>query len=233
MKKKYFSFVAFLLFTSVQAQVKVAEPEFIGSCSLLMTDSTYISLTKETGTIKEHKTKTGLFSKVASTVGAVGASAGLATAVLGNSVNTVSTGVKVMNAATTVDAVGGAVGILGTASGMDIVFAGKSSSMRTKNGNVRIIIKAENNNIDPTELYRIVALKSSKKERRVQWLEMNGSALNTVDAKEKGYIPFTAEKYGSSSYLISIQASNLCTGEYAIFNINSPNVQAATFGIDP
>lgn len=232
MKKKYFSLVAFLLFTSVQAQVKIAEPEFIGACSLLMTDSTYISLIKETGAIKEHKTKTGLFSKVASTVGAVGTSAGLATAVLGNSANTLSTGVKVMNAATAIDAAGGAVGVLGTASGMDIVFAGKSSSMRIKNGDIRIVIKAEDNSIDPTELYRIVALKSSKKERRVQWLAMNGSTL-TVEAKEKGYIPFIAKKYGSSSYLITIQASNLCAGEYAIFNLNSPNVQAATFGIDP
>lgn len=228
MKKKLFSLVAFIICIGTQAQIKVSEPDFIGSHYLLTSDSTYISLPKEIGQIKEHKNKVGLLSKVASAVSDVA----MSTAILGNSTKALTTGVKVMSVAGSVDAIGSVVGALNGVAGMDIVLPGKTSAQVPKGNDIRIIIKADNNNnIDPADLYRIVSFKTSKKERRIQWLDLSNSIINSGEAKEKGYVPFGAKKYGTSSYLITITASELPKGEYGIFSLNNPNVQAATFSI--
>lgn len=232
MKKVLFSLVALCICIGAKAQIKVSEPDFVGSHYLLTSDSTYIVLPKEIGQLKEHKSKAGLFSKVASAVGSVGGAVGAATAMLGQNVGALTTGLQVMTTANSVEAIGGAVGALGHASGMDVVFDGRSSTARTSKNDVRIIIKADNNNIDPADLYRVVSFKSSKKERRMQWLEIRSAILGSSEAKQKGYIPFTASKYGDSSYLITIPTSELSQGEYGIFLINNPAVQAATFGIE-
>lgn len=234
MKKKFFSFSALLLAFSltVNAQVKVAEPEFVGSYCLLTSDSTASPLPKEIGQLKEHKTKAEIFSKVASAVGSVGTSVGVATMGLGGSVGAITTGARVISTAGSVESIGSAVGVLSSASGMDIVLDGKGSYCRAKTDDVRILIKAEENNVDPADLYRIVAFKPSKKERRMQWFDISSALLGSDDAKGKGYIPFSATKYDTSSYFITIPASALPKGEYGIVAVNGSNLQVATFGID-
>lgn len=234
MKKKVVSFSAFLLAFSctANAQVKVTEPEFVGSYCLLTSDSTVSPLPKEIGQLKEHKTKAGLLSKVASAVGQVGSSVGTVAMGLGGSVDAIATGAKVVTAASNVESIGNAVGLLSTASGMDIVLDGKSSHCRAQSGDIRILIKAEDNSVDPADLYRVVAFKASKKERRMQWINISSTLLGSDDAKGKGYIPFSATKYGVSSYFITIPAAVLSKGEYGIIAVNGSNLQVATFGVE-
>ena len=71
-----------------------------------------------------------------------------------------------MGTASAVGNAAGAVGGLTGAEGMDIAFAGGSSDYKVKNpnGDIRLLIKAENNEIDPMEIYRIVKFKKSKKD---------------------------------------------------------------------
>ena len=119
--------------------------------------------------------------------------------------------------------------------GMDIIFSGKASSFNyKKNGqDIRILIKAENNEYDPHSLYRLVKFSTTKKERRIQWLQIDSGVIDE-DAKNKGYIPFHAEKYGKQSYLLTIPYSCIEKGEYGIVFMGAESVQhipVATFSI--
>lgn len=66
----------------------------------------------------------------------------------------------------------------------------------------------------------------------MQWYEYSSALLGSEEAKQKGYVPFEATKYGVSSYLITIPAAMLSKGEYGILFLNSPDLQVATFGVD-
>lgn len=233
MKQKIFFVAVWALFAfSANAQVRVAEPEFISSYYALTSDSTSTRIPKEIGELKEHKSKAGLFSKIAGTVSNVAGSVGLATGVLGGSSSTLNTGIQVMSTSMGVESIANAVGVLGSAVGMDIVLSGKASSLRHKGGDFRFVVKAENNQYDPLAFYRVVSFKSTKKERRMQWYEYSPALLGSDDARQKGYVPFIATKYGESSYLITIPATELTKGEYGILFLGSPDVQVATFGVD-
>ena len=101
------------------------------------------------------------------------------------------------------------------------------------NEDVKILIKAENNKYDPAGLYRIVKFYESKKERRIQWLQFEDGVIDE-DAKKKGYIPFTAQKFGVQSYLLTIPASELEEGEYGIIYMGvetATMIPVGTFGI--
>ncbi|MDE6285112.1 MAG: hypothetical protein K2M17_05140, partial [Bacilli bacterium] len=91
------------------------------------------------------------------------------------------------------------------------------SSFVIKSGEpVRVIFKEENNNIDPLDLVRVVKFKKSKKERRIQWLNISSSLLGMEKAEKNGYLKFDGCKYGDSSYLLTIPAEELDKGEYGI-----------------
>lgn len=74
---------------------------------------------------------------------------------------------KVVSTASSVESVTSSANILAGAAGMDIVFPGKASSYTAKlaDGDVKIIVKAENNETNLVDLYRIVRFNTSKKER--------------------------------------------------------------------
>ena len=119
--------------------------------------------------------------------------------------------------------------------GMDIIFSGKNSSLKYKKDNqdIRVLIKAENNEYDPHGLYRLVRFSTTKKERRIQWLQIDAGVIDE-DAKKKGYIPFRAEKYGQQSYLLTIPSSEIEKGEYGIIFMGAESTQyipVATFSV--
>lgn len=213
-------------------EVTVAEPEFIGSYCILTSDSTYDILPKENGQIKKHQTKIGKFSKIAGAVGDISIAGGM----LGITTGGISSGVKAIGTGVSVSATADAVNTLAGAEGYDIAFEGGQSSYKIKNSDndVRLIIKTENNNNDPMGIYRIVRFKESKKDRRIQWFEFSPSLLGNKDAKKKGFLSFTAHKYGESSYMVTIPASELEPGEYGIFFmsiISSVEIPVGTFSV--
>ena len=83
---------------------------------------------------------------------------------------------------------------------------------------LRIILRADNNTTDPKSFINIFQFEQKKKRRQAQISEtgtFSGSETNSLQT-----IPFDAEKYGQSSYLITI--NNLEIGEYGI-TISDPN----------
>lgn len=236
--KKYFVTIAMMLATvSSSAQtIKVAEPEFINSYCILTSDSTLATLPKEQGTIGVHENKvkkiSKLFDRVADVVGA-GGMIGVATA---GSVSGVINGVRVMGAASGVASAANSVSGLAGSTGMDVIFKGGHSPYTFKsNGHeARLLIKGENNETDPMDTYRIVRFNTSKKERRIQWLEFESSLIGTKETKKAGYIQFQGHKYGQQSYLLTIPATELEKGEYGIFYmsiITATAIPVGTFSV--
>ncbi len=127
-------------------------------------------------------------------------------------------------------------GALAGANGMDIVLEGAHSSyvipkdMKT----ISVVIKAKDNEIDPMELYRIVRFNSSKKDRRIQWMEFSPALLGSEKAKKSGYVNFIAHKYGEQSYTLTLPENEMLPGEYGIFFfsiINGTTIPVGTFSI--
>lgn len=218
--------------------LSLAEPEFVNSYCILTSDSTYAALPKETGIIGPHKNKTtsllgkiGKVADAASAIGGLGSAIGLSA----NSSKAVLSGVKASMTAMSVSNVADAASALTGAVGMDIIFSGKNSSLKYKKDNqdIRVLIKAEYNEYDPHGLYRLVRFSTTKKERRIQWLQIDAGVIDE-DAKKKGYIPFRAEKYGQQSYLLTIPSSEIEKGEYGIIFMGAESTQyipVATFSV--
>lgn len=235
MKKIFLLFAACAMIGTLYAQhVTVQEPEFINSYYVLTSDSTYDILPKESGNVEKHQSKFSKFSKIAGAVSDLGFAGGMIGASTGN-VNGLVTGVRVMGTAASVGVAADAVNTLAGVEGMDIVFPGFSSYTvkDTRNG-IKLLIKAENNESDPMDIYRIVKFKSSKKDRRIQWMEIKPALLGSSDAKKKGYLSFIGHKFGLQSYLLDIPASEVEPGEYGIFFmsiITSTEIPVGTFSI--
>ena len=178
MKKILFLIAACALFSNAHAQRVVAlEPEFINSYCVLTSDSTYDVLPKESGKVEKHQSKFSKFSKIAGAVSDLGfagavSDLGFAGGLVGASTGSLSgleTGVRVMGTAAGVGMAADAVNTLAGVEGMDIAFEGGRSAYSVKSvGNgLRLLIKAEKNEVDPMSIYRIVRFKASKKDRRI------------------------------------------------------------------
>ncbi len=146
-----------------------------------------------------------------------------------NIVSNASEGVgNVSNSVTTAGALAGT-------KGMDIVLEGEHSSyvvpkdMKT----ISLVIKAKDNESDPMDLYRIVRFNSSKKDRRIHWMDFSPALLGTEKAQKSGYVNFIAHKYGEQSYILTLPEKEMIPGEYGIFlsTVNGTTISVGTFGI--
>lgn len=217
-------------------EVRVAEPEFINSYHILTSDSTYATLPKENGTLGKHENKTRKWTKIIGGVSQVAGAAGVLGMATAGSVGGVVNGARVVGSAASVGSAADAVNGLAGSAGMDIIFNGNSSSYQVQpNGqDVRLLIKAEKNDTDPMDCYRIVRFVTSKKERRIQWMELDPALLGSKDAEKAGYVNFVGHKYGEQSYLLTIPASELQEGEYGIVFMSIATAMAVpvgTFGV--
>lgn len=221
--------------TSTFAQVTVAEPEFINSYCILTSDSTYATLPKESGTIGKHENKARKWGKLLGGAASVVGAGGIIGAATAGSASGIINGVRVAATASSVASAAGTVSGLAGSAGMDIVFNGGSSTYTIQGGqDVRLLIKGENNETDPMDCYRIVRFNTSKKERRIQWMEFGASLLGTDDTKKAGYVRFSGHKYGQQSYLLTIPASELEKGEYGVFFmsiISATAIPVGTFSV--
>lgn len=229
--------MTWLATTSFAQKITVQEPEFTGTYCILTSDSTARVLPKESGEIKNHQSKVSKWAKIggiaASAAGAVGGIVG----VNASSIGAMTGGFKVMGTAANVGQIADAADALAGASGMDIVFDGPESSYKVPQGtdNIRLLIKGEDNEQDPMEVYRIVRFAKNKKERRIQWMEFRSSLLGAADTEKGGYVNFTGAKYGEKSYLITIPAEEVKKGEYGIFFmsvITATSIPVGTFSVE-
>ena len=229
MKKYLVSIAMFLATGSTFAQVTVSEPEFIGSYNILTSDSTYAALPKESGTLGKHENQVKKVSKWIRGLADMAGAGGMIGAATAGSVGGVINGIRVASTA-------GSVSGLAGSSGMDVIFKGGHSSyvLKYDGQNVRLLIKGENNEYDPMDVYRIVRFNTSKKERRIQWVEFESALIGSEETKKAGYVQFTGQKYGEKSYLLTIPASELEEGEYGIFYtsiITATTIPVGTFSV--
>ncbi len=192
-------------------------------------------LPKESGTIGKHENKVRKWSKVvgkvADVAGVVGV-VGIHSSVSAGSLSGAVAGARTISTAASVGTAADAVSGLAGSAGMDILFQGGHSSYSVDNaGNdIRLLIKGESNETDPMDCYRIVRFSTSKKERRIQWMEFEPALIGTEETAKAGYIGFTGHKYGEQSYLLTIPASELEEGEYGIFFMNIITAMAIPVG---
>lgn len=232
MRKYLISFAMILAVASASAQVTVQEPEFINSYCILTSDSTYATLPKESGTVGKHQNKVSKWSKIVGGASQLAGAAGVLGVATSGSMSGVVAGARVIGTASSVGTAADAVNGLAGSYGMDIIFKGGSSAYTVAaDGNaVRLLIKAETNEYDPMECYRIVRFNASKKERRIQWLEWQPALLGSKDAEKAGYVSFSGHKYGEQSYLLTIPASELKKGEYGIVFMTIASATAVPVG---
>lgn len=192
----FFTTLLLLVPTCLLAQdankVSAPEPEFVNSYNILTSDSTFDALPKEDGMISKHQNKFGKFAKIAGAASQLGMAGGMIGLGTSGSLSGVVTGLRVMTTAAGAGQAADAVNTLAGAEGMDIAFTGAKSAYTIKNASngIRLLIKGENNNYDPLEIYRIVRFKTSKKNRRIQWMEFKPSLIGSGETKKRGYIAF-------------------------------------------
>jgi hypothetical protein len=83
--------------------------------------------------------------------------------------------------------------------------------LNKSNTPIKFIVKAENNNQDPTALYQIVKLEKDKTKRK---LLVSTMSLKGAKTNQESFINFYGKKFGSTSYLLS--ASIAEPGEYGL-----------------
>jgi hypothetical protein len=232
MKRIVFNIVMMMIAVSGYAQVTVSEPEFVNSYCILTSESTYDILPKENGEIQKHQNKVSKWAKIAGAASRVAGAAGVLGAATSSSMSGVMTGAKVVGAASSVSSAASAADILAGAEGMDIVFNGGSSAYVVKGAGkeVQLLIKGENNETDPMEVYRIVRFVKNKKDRRIQWMQFEPALIGSEKAEEAGYVNFTGHKYGEQSYLLTIPAEEMKKGEYGIFYLSLITASAVPVG---
>lgn len=222
--------------TASAQQVTIEEPEFLNSYCLLTSDSTYVTLPKEGGMVKQHKSWLQKAGEIAGHAADITGAAGGIAAVNSNSITGMVDGIKVMGTAANAGDIASSVSGLASVNGQDIVFKGANSPYTLPAGmkSVRLVIKAQNNENDPMELYRIVRFTQKKKERRIRWMEFSSSLLGSIEKEEEGYVNFTGHKYGIQSYLLTIPESELKPGEYGIFYVSiasATEIPVGTFSV--
>ena len=235
--KKYLLALAMLLAAgSTFAQVTVQEPEFINSYCILTSDSTFATLPKESGTIGKHQNKVKKWSKLIGGAASIAGAAGMIGIGTAGSSTGIINGVRTVTTAHGVASAAGTVSSLAVSSGMDIIFKGGHSTytIDADGRDVRLLIKGESNETDPMDCYRIVRFNTSKKERRIQWMEFESALIGTDETKKAGYVQFAGHKYGEQSYLLTIPASEMEKGEYGIFYmsiISATAIPVGTFSV--
>lgn len=114
-----------------------------------------------------------------------------------------------------------------------IVIDGDSAAARFDGSEpVELIVRARDNKADPMSIVRIFRMKSTKKNRSAV-IAATGSF--SVNSNTMEYLPFSASKYGESSYRLTLEERP--TGEYGITvsnpnNVDERQVIVSTFAID-
>lgn len=87
--------------------------------------------------------------------------------------------------------------------------------------NVRLVVRAVDNNSDPLSVVSIFKFNAKKKKRTAILLVDRSETLLASRTYSKNQVRFEGEKYGNSSYLLYL--NDLKEGEYGIMVVNPNN----------
>lgn len=100
-----------------------------------------------------------------------------------------------------------------------IVIDGCCASNKFKsNEDFKIIVKAVDNNTDPMAIVKVFRFEATKKNRKAEIASVN--TFGTTKNNNLIYLPFTAKKFGASSYIITLKEKPV--GEFGI-TVSNPN----------
>ena len=112
---------------------------------------------------------------------------------------------------------------------------GAAKTRISKDQSIKLVVKATDNNSDPLSIINIYRFKV-KKEKRITVLgENNSGTLMKSRTNTKNQLYFIGKRYGTSSYLLTID--DIEPGEYGIVVTNPNNVDEkrtiiSCFGVD-
>lgn len=100
-----------------------------------------------------------------------------------------------------------------------IMIDGDAAKVRMRKGEgCKLIVRAVDNNTDPMSIISIFKFDVHNKKRKAEIASVN--TFGSVKKNKLDYMMFTANKYGTSSYLIEL--TQPCAGEFGII-VNNPN----------
>jgi hypothetical protein len=90
-------------------------------------------------------------------------------------------------------------------------------------------VRHETNAVNPTQVINVLKLASNER-RETRFVETGSTGAFSSQTMDIDYLPFGSERYGESSYLITLR-DRLESGEYAITLDGSRDV-FNLFGVD-
>ncbi len=100
-----------------------------------------------------------------------------------------------------------------------VLKGGRSSVQLQPSDTVTIIVRAKDNDFDPTSFIQIVKFEEKKKERKAEIANVNW--LGSLSENNMTYVPYEADRYGTNSYIIKFAGE---PGEYGVRNFNPDNL---------
>lgn len=121
---------------------------------------------------------------------------------------------------------------IGKAKTLIMIDGTKAATQIKASDEFNFIIKAVDNKTDPMSIIQIFRFDMNKKQRKAEIAST--STFGSTKTNKLEYLPFTAKKYGESSYLITLKEKPV--GEYGIIVRNPNHVDekqtiVSTFGI--
>lgn len=119
---------------------------------------------------------------------------------------------------------------------LSLEVAGGKAQTRVAQGHpVKLVVRAMDNNSDPLSIIKIYRLRAKKKKRVTVLSEDNSGTLMKSRTHTENLLSFVGQKYGSSSYLLTI--NGIEKGEYGIVvsnpnNIDEKRTVLSCFGVD-
>lgn len=115
------------------------------------------------------------------------------------------------------------------------IVGSKAQTRITKGHPIKLVVRAKDNESDPLSFIRVYRLQAKKKKRVTILSEDNSGTLMKSRTYTENQLSFIGEKYGKSSYLITIKGIE--TGEYGIVvsnpnNIDETRTVVSCFGVD-
>lgn len=94
-----------------------------------------------------------------------------------------------------------------------MIVKGATSQTTMPSSKVQLVVRVDNNNIDPHKKFGFVKFEVKKKERRFLMAE-SGFLSGTTSKVNYDDVKYKAEKIGNSSYLVTLE--NVEPGEYGL-----------------
>lgn len=103
----------------------------------------------------------------------------------------------------------------------------KKLTVKGRNANIQVgmkdhvtmIVRSKDNDYDPSLFIQVVKFEEKKKERRVEVANVNW--LGNVTEGDMNLVPFVAERYGNSSYILTLKPE---VGEYGVRILNPDEI---------